>query len=124
MSLISYAALILLEACSAAHLNITWSMHIEGALESLKAAVDDQEFLRLTRTALRIIQNILNEQEDPKYRTVRADCKVRKLDGCTEDFGVGGCCQSCLFLLFMSLCCLFTVSAENCCLWALTGCRI
>lgn len=52
---------------------------MDEALDNLNAAVDDQEFLRLTRTALRIIQNILNEQEDPKYRTVRANCKVRAL---------------------------------------------
>ena len=49
---------------------------MDEALNLLKATVDDQEFIRLTKTVMRIIQNILNDPESTKFRTVRAACKV------------------------------------------------
>lgn len=52
---------------------------MDEALSFLKTVVDDQDFVRLTKTVLRIIQNVLNdpEIENTKFRTVRAGCKVR-----------------------------------------------
>lgn len=55
---------------------IAGKLTMKEALNFLRASVDDQEFLRLTRTSLRIIQNILNDPESPRYRTVQAHCKV------------------------------------------------
>lgn len=52
---------------------------MDEALNLLKTTVDDQEFIRLTKTVLRIIQNLLNDPENAKFRTVRAACKVLKL---------------------------------------------
>lgn len=49
---------------------------MEESLSSLKSSVNEQEFLKLTRTALRIIQNILNAPDKAKFRTVRAGSKV------------------------------------------------
>ena len=52
---------------------------MEEALTLLKNAADIQEFLKLTRTALRVIQNILNDPNTTKFRTVRAESKVSGL---------------------------------------------
>jgi hypothetical protein len=49
---------------------------MDEALCYLKTAVDDQEFIRLTKTILRIIQNLLNDPDNAKFRTVRAGSKV------------------------------------------------
>ncbi len=49
---------------------------MDEALSSMRSSVDDQEYLRQTRTLLRILQNILNDPENAKYRTVRAACNV------------------------------------------------
>lgn len=48
---------------------------MDAALEKLRE-LGDKEFLFLTRTALRIIQNILSEPEQEKYRRVRSASKV------------------------------------------------
>lgn len=53
---------------------------MEDALNFLRNSVDDQEFLRLSRTLLRIIQNSLNDPDNAKFRTVRAACKVSLFD--------------------------------------------
>ena len=50
---------------------------MEMALGSLRSSVDEKEFLRLTRTALRLVQNVLNEPAQEKYRKIRAASKVR-----------------------------------------------
>ena len=49
---------------------------MEEALSSLRSSVDEKEFLRLTRTALRLVQNVLNEPAQEKYRKIRAASKV------------------------------------------------
>ena len=49
---------------------------MEAVLESLRSSVGDQEFLRLTRSALRLIQNILNDPAHEKYKKIRAASKV------------------------------------------------
>jgi hypothetical protein len=52
---------------------------MEAVLESLRSSVGDQEFLRLTRTALRLVQNILNDSaEESKHKKIRAASKVCK----------------------------------------------
>ncbi len=50
---------------------------MEAVLESLRSSVGDQEFLRLTRTALRLVQNLLNDPAQEKYKKIRAASKVR-----------------------------------------------
>lgn len=50
---------------------------MEEALTSLRNSMDDdQDYLRQTRTLLRILQNLLNDPDNAKYRTVRAACNV------------------------------------------------
>ena len=51
---------------------------MEAVLESLRSSVGDQEFLRLTRTALRLVQNLLNDSAQEKYKKIRAASKVRE----------------------------------------------
>ena len=50
---------------------------MEDILRSLRAGVEDKEFLRLTRTALKLVQNVLNDPSHEKYRRIRATSKVR-----------------------------------------------
>lgn len=50
---------------------------MEDILKSLRAGVEDKEFLRLTRTALKLVQNVLNDPSHEKYRRIRASSKVR-----------------------------------------------
>ena len=49
---------------------------MEAAIASLQAG-EEQEFLRNSGTALKILQNILNEPSEDKYRRVRSASKVR-----------------------------------------------
>ena len=49
---------------------------MEAVLESLRSSVGDQEFLRLSRTALRLVQNLLNDPAQEKYKKIRAASKV------------------------------------------------
>lgn len=58
-------------------LSLSQCYDMEEALDFLRRTVDDQEFLRLTRTVLRVVQNVLNDPDSDKFRTVRAACKVR-----------------------------------------------
>lgn len=52
---------------------------MEAALASLRSSsVDEHEFLRLTKTALKIVQNLLNEPDNAKFREVRCGSKVRE----------------------------------------------
>ena len=48
---------------------------MDEAIAKLKLQ-GDQAFLRLTKTALTIIQNILNDPGQEKYRRIRAASKV------------------------------------------------
>ncbi len=52
---------------------------MEGILVCLRSSVGDQEFIKLTKTVLRIVQNVLNEPENDKFRRVRSDSKVSRL---------------------------------------------
>lgn len=52
---------------------------MEAILESLRSSVGDQEFLRLSRTALMLVQNLLNDPAQEKYKKIRAASKVCKL---------------------------------------------
>jgi len=49
---------------------------MEEVLTVLQNSLDENEFLKLTRTLLRILQNILNEPENEKYRRIRRNCHV------------------------------------------------
>ena len=49
---------------------------MEAAIASLQAG-EEQEFLRDSGTALKVLQNILNEPGEDKYRRVRSASKVR-----------------------------------------------
>ena len=51
---------------------------MEAVLESLRSNVGDQEFLRLTRTALKLVQNILTDSAQEKHKKIRAASKVCK----------------------------------------------
>lgn len=53
------------------------AISMEDVLKSLRAGVEDKEFLRLTRTALKLVQNVLNDPGHEKYRRIRASSKVR-----------------------------------------------
>lgn len=48
---------------------------MEAAIAALKGT-DEQEFLRTSATALKIIQNILNKPSEEKYRSVRSASQV------------------------------------------------
>ena len=48
---------------------------MDAALTSLQQS-GDREFLRLTHTALKIIQNVLSEPHEEKYRRLRIASKV------------------------------------------------
>lgn len=50
---------------------------METAITPLKEKSEEQEFLRITATALKIIQNIQNEPIEEKYRRLRATSAVR-----------------------------------------------
>ena len=49
---------------------------MEEALARLQNSLEEKEFLKLTRTLLRILQNILNEPDNAKYQRIRSDSRV------------------------------------------------
>ena len=49
---------------------------MDDALATL-ASYEEQDFLRVTATALKILQNIQNEPSEEKYRRLRKDSAVR-----------------------------------------------
>ena len=49
---------------------------MEEAISLLKVSLEEEEFIKQTRTVLRILQNILNEPEKEKFRTIQGGCKV------------------------------------------------
>ena len=49
---------------------------MDDALATL-ASYEEQDFLRVTVTALKILQNIQNEPSEEKYRRLREDSPVR-----------------------------------------------
>lgn len=50
---------------------------METAIATLKEGHEEQEFLRITATAMKIIQNIQNEPIEDKYRRLRDSSVVR-----------------------------------------------
>lgn len=50
---------------------------METAIAALKEKHEEQEFLRITATAVKIIQNIQNEPIEDKYRRLRDSSVVR-----------------------------------------------
>lgn len=38
----------------------------------------DREFLSVTNTAMKVLQNILCSPDEPKYRSISSRCKVRR----------------------------------------------
>ena len=76
---------------------------MEDALSSLRSSLDDdQVYLRETRTLLRILQNLLNDPDNAKYRTVRAACnvsssKIALPPALVMSFLRGVCLHTCLF---------------------------
>ena len=53
---------------------------MEAAVTALRAA-EDQDFLRTTTAALKVVQNILNEASEEKYRRLRSTVGVRTRGG-------------------------------------------
>lgn len=49
---------------------------MEAAVAALEGA-EEHDFLRVTATALKIIQNIHNEPSEEKYRRIRSTSAVR-----------------------------------------------
>ena len=61
---------------------------MEAAVTALRAA-EDQDFLRTTTAALKVVQNILNEPSEEKYRRLRSTVGVRTGGGGRA--AAGGC---------------------------------
>ena len=51
-------------------------MEIGTSLAAIAAQLEDQEFLRVTATTLKILQNIQNEPSESKYRKLRRTSAV------------------------------------------------
>ena len=51
---------------------------MEQSLEVLWEGREEREFLRVTSTALKIIQNIQNEPSEEKYRRLRTTAAVSR----------------------------------------------